>query len=108
MCPAEGLPFRLLRAHAAAHAAGGTARQCADAELTERITAIHNESTGTYGAPHVHAELAEQGHRHGRKRVARLMRAAGLRERTMRGALSALARCATWLDAAPVVVEAIS
>lgn len=56
----------------------------------------------------MHAELAEQGHRHGRKRVARLMRAAGLRERTMRGALSALARCATWLDAAPVVVEAIS
>src|SRR5205085_11612114 len=35
-------------------------------------------SRGTYGAPRVHAELAAQGIRVGRKRVARLMSQAGL------------------------------
>ncbi|MGH3952276.1 MAG: IS3 family transposase [Pseudonocardiaceae bacterium] len=70
--------------HAAVRAAGGTTREREDAELTKRITEIHAESTGTYGAPRTHAELAEQGHRHGRKRIARLMRQAGLRGRTPR------------------------
>jgi transposase InsO family protein len=55
-----------------------TPRRRVDAELTERITAVHAVSKGTYGAPRVHADLADAGLRHGRKRVARLMRAAGL------------------------------
>jgi len=71
-------------AHAAVVAAGGSARHREDAELTARITEIHSESAGSYGAPRTHAELAEQGHRHGRKRIARLMRTAGLRGRTPR------------------------
>jgi putative transposase len=45
-----------------------------DAVLLERIRTIHAESDGTYGAPRIHAELAEHGCRVGRKRVARLMR----------------------------------
>ena len=49
-----------------------------DKELTERITSIHSNSRSTYGAPRIHAELQEQGTRCGRKRVARLMRLAGL------------------------------
>jgi putative transposase len=53
-------------------------RARADVELTARIEAIHRESRGTYGAPRVHAELAAQGIRIGRKRVARLMRGAGV------------------------------
>jgi transposase InsO family protein len=53
-------------------------RERVDAQLTERITAVHAVSKGTYGAPRIHADLAEDGHRHGRKRVARLMRVAGL------------------------------
>nr|WP_042179522.1 IS3 family transposase [Kibdelosporangium sp. MJ126-NF4]CEL13865.1 Mobile element protein [Kibdelosporangium sp. MJ126-NF4]CEL17860.1 Mobile element protein [Kibdelosporangium sp. MJ126-NF4]CEL20685.1 Mobile element protein [Kibdelosporangium sp. MJ126-NF4]CTQ88233.1 Mobile element protein [Kibdelosporangium sp. MJ126-NF4]CTQ89598.1 Mobile element protein [Kibdelosporangium sp. MJ126-NF4] len=53
-----------------------------DAALTERIVAIHAESKGTYGAPRVHAELVATGWRCSRKRVARLMRAAGLAGRT--------------------------
>ncbi len=50
----------------------------ADAHLTQRILAIHQASRGTYGVPRVHAELASAGTRCGRKRVARLMRQAGV------------------------------
>jgi putative transposase len=53
-----------------------SARARTDVELTAHIEAIHRESRGTYGAPRVHAELAAQGIHVGRKRVARLMRAA--------------------------------
>ncbi len=49
-----------------------------DAALAERIREIHGLSYGTYGAPRIHAELREAGLRVGRKRVARLMRRAGL------------------------------
>ena len=55
-----------------------SARAQADALLKERIEAIHRRSRGTYGAPRILAELAAQGHRVGRKRVARLMQEAGL------------------------------
>ena len=55
-----------------------SARARQDAELTMKIHTIHLESRGTYGAPRVHAELAAQGLRVGRKRVARLMRAAAV------------------------------
>jgi putative transposase len=54
------------------------ARAQRDAELSRTIHTIHLESRGTYGAPRVHAELAAQGIRIGRKRVARLMRTAGV------------------------------
>lgn len=47
--------------------------------LTQEIKKIHQKSKGTYGAPRIHAELAERGWHVGRKRVARLMRAADLR-----------------------------
>jgi len=55
-----------------------SARARADIELSAEIQAIHRESRGTYGAPRIHAELAARGVRLGRKRVARLMRGAGL------------------------------
>ena len=50
-----------------------------DEQLTEQITRIHSASRGTYGAPRIHAELQDQGTRCGRKRVARLMRLAGIK-----------------------------
>jgi putative transposase len=53
-------------------------RACADAQLTETIRDIHRHSRGTYGVPRVHAELRESGTHCSRKRVARLMRDAGL------------------------------
>jgi putative transposase len=54
------------------------ARARVDAELSTRIRAIHQYSRGTYGAPRIHAELTAEGIHVGRKRVARLMKAAGL------------------------------
>jgi putative transposase len=50
-----------------------------DALLIEKIREIHSRSRETYGYPRVHAELRSLGVRCGRRRVARLMRAAGLR-----------------------------
>jgi len=55
-----------------------SARSRLDAELSGRILLIHIRSRGTYGAPRIHAELADEGVRVGRKRVARLMKAAHL------------------------------
>lgn len=56
-----------------------SARARRDAELTKRITQIHEETDGIYGAPRICEELADEHDVHvGRKRIARLMRAAGL------------------------------
>ena len=56
-----------------------SARAIEDAALMDTIVEIHADSRGTYGAPRVHAELTlGMGVRIGRKRVARLMRAARL------------------------------
>ena len=49
-----------------------------DGVLTRHIRTAHAASRGTYGCPRIRAELADAGVRVGRKRVARLMRAAGL------------------------------
>lgn len=54
------------------------ARAASDARLLKRIRTIHVTSHETYGAPRVHAELQAGGEKHGRKRVARLMRDAGI------------------------------
>jgi putative transposase len=56
-----------------------SARAKGDTELSAKIVAIHRRSRATYGAPRILAELRAQGIRVGGKRVARLMRAAGLR-----------------------------
>jgi transposase InsO family protein len=65
-------------------AAKPSSRARIDAQLTAKITSIHRDSRGTYGCPRIHAELAAQGARHSRKRVARLMRTAGLAGRSPR------------------------
>ncbi len=58
---------------------GPSRREQADRHLAQRIRQIHRESRGTYGAPRVHAELQiGDGVRCSRKRVARLMRSAGI------------------------------
>jgi transposase InsO family protein len=76
--------LKVSRAAFYAHLAGPSQRERADAELAGQIQAVHQESKGRYGAPRVHAELGRRGHRHGRKRVARLMRSAGIAGKTPR------------------------
>jgi len=63
---------------------GVSARDQANQDLTGQIGLIHQRSRGTYGAPRVQAELHAAGTRCGSKRVARLMRAAGLVGRSRR------------------------
>ena len=54
-------------------------RAHSDAWLTERIKEIWETNRKVYGAPRIHAELRlEHGIRVGEKRVARLMKAAGI------------------------------
>lgn len=54
-------------------------RRCADDALAETINDIYKGSGNRYGAPKIHAELADDHEIFvGRKRVARLMRSEGI------------------------------
>lgn len=59
--------------------AGASERERTDAQLLPKIRALHKQHQGRYGAPRIQEELAGQGERHGGKRIARLMKADGLR-----------------------------
>ena len=59
-------------------------RRQEDRRLTQAIRTAHRESRCTYGSPRLHAELHELGERVSRKRIARLMREAGLEGRRRR------------------------
>jgi transposase InsO family protein len=56
-----------------------------DRHLLARITRIFQAHEGRYGSPRVHLALAKAGVRVSRRRVARLMRGAGLRAKAVRG-----------------------
>ncbi|MBI4519932.1 MAG: IS3 family transposase, partial [Gemmatimonadetes bacterium] len=55
-----------------------------DRKLGQRIAAIFSTHRGRYGSPRIHRELIGEGWRVSRRRVERLMRAAGLRARVAR------------------------
>jgi putative transposase len=50
-----------------------------DRALTRVMRRLHAESKGVYGSPKMRGELADEGYRYGRHKVARLMRLSGLR-----------------------------
>lgn len=54
-------------------------RDQVDRELIGVIRRIHAESKGVYGSPKIRKELEAEGFYHGRNKVARLMRKAGLK-----------------------------
>ncbi len=60
--------------------AGGNGLVALDliAQRIERIRALHQRSRGSYGVPRILEDLREEGERVNHKRVARLMRSAGL------------------------------
>jgi putative transposase len=62
----------------AARSRPASRRATEDQDLLRRIRAAHQASRGTYGSPRILRDLRDQGIRIGRKRVARLMRTAGL------------------------------
>ena len=49
-------------------------RRLEDERLKAQVLQIHRDSRQTYGAPRVQMHLRSQGRRHGRNRIARLMR----------------------------------
>jgi putative transposase len=53
-------------------------RALADEVLTEQIRTVFKDNRKVYGSPRIHVELAEDGVHVGRKRVARLMKAADI------------------------------
>lgn len=59
-------------------------RMLQDQALAVEVAVVHQRSRRRYGSPRVHAELKSRGLRHGRKRIARLMRLQGLRARPTR------------------------
>jgi putative transposase len=87
-CYAVALMCRVLKVSRAGYYAGckrpASQHTKEDQRLGLEVAAIYRESHGRYGSPRVHAELRERGQRTGRKRVARLMRTAGLRARERR------------------------
>jgi len=56
-----------------------SARARRNSDLLETIRRVHDESDGVFGSPRVYEELCYQGEKCSQNRVARLMRAAGLR-----------------------------
>jgi putative transposase len=72
---------------------GPSSRWLADEALTGRIRQIYEESRRTYGVPRVHFELVEKGEGVGHKRVARLMKAAGLQGVSRRKGIRTTVRC---------------
>ena len=69
-------------------------RRRTDAHLLEQIRAFHRQSRGTYGAPRIHRDLRAAGVRVGRKRVARLLKQAGLQGVSRRKRLVTTVRAA--------------
>ena len=58
--------------------APASGREQADELLAQKITVVHQKHRGRYGAPRIQDELADEGDKHGVKRIARLMKAKGI------------------------------
>ena len=59
-------------------------REATDAVLLVKVRAVYEDHQGRYGAPRIQDALAKQGDSHGCKRIARLMKEAGMQGRCSR------------------------
>ncbi len=81
-------------------------RRTQDEQLKVRIKEIHDSSFGIYGAPRIHAELADTyGIKVGKKRVARLMRELGIQGVSRRGKRRVRKSTTAEAEAAPDLVK---
>lgn len=81
-------------------------RRMRDEQLKVRISEIHTASFCIYGAPRIHAELADTyGINVGKKRVARLMRELDIQGISRRGKRKARKSTASEAEAAPDLVK---
>ena len=85
-----------------------SARARRDAELADKVEAIHSRSRGTYGAPRIHAELRAEGEWVGRKRLARLMKTRGLEGASRRKGCRTTSRNASTRPAPDLVDRAFT
>ena len=72
------------QAHYQWHKREPSPRSRSNKVLLEQIRSVHQKSRRTYGSPRVYQDLREQGVVYSRKRVARLVRAHGVRARNVR------------------------
>lgn len=82
-----------------------SARSIDEAVLVERIRRIHADSDATYGRPRVRKELRAQGQVVNAKRIARLMRAHGIRGVSRRRGFVVTTRRDKTQDKAPDLVQ---
>ena len=61
-----------------------SARSVRNRALRSAIRVVHRESRETYGSPSIWDALVKRGHRVGENRIARLMRADGIRAKTVK------------------------
>ena len=80
-------------------------RSVQDSVLTAKIREVHEISRRTYGYPRVHAELRSLGVECGRRRVARLMREAGLSGCMRGGRRKSITRRDERMSPAPDLVD---
>jgi len=78
MCRVYGVT---LAGYYAWHSRERSQRDRRNEALAEQIRTVHLESHGTYGSPRVHQALRNKGHCVGKHRIARLMRAHGIKAR---------------------------
>jgi putative transposase len=87
---------------------GASVRAGQDQQLLEQIRRFHRQSRGTYGTPRIHRDLRAAGVRVGRKRVARLLKRAGLRGVSRRKWVVTTVRAAHARSAADLVNRAFT
>jgi len=77
-------------------------RQSEDAQLSVELKTAFEQSRRTYGRPRLQRALAARGHRHGERRIGRLMRALGCARGAAGASCRRLRRAGTMAPSPPI------